>query len=213
MAQLNTVKIIKGVGPRISLKRLEKASASLLVSRVRGVEPQISFTFVQRLIDEVIEKRRKEIAEKKEIDEIIALMAEDPDLSDSDAELLLEAVNANAEDLEAPDAWVKPFNFEGLEITDLEKFGMSSHSSDINLESASIWRTESESRESRVEEEDDDDDDDDDEEELSPRKRKRVVACSRKRPNYLEAGVNVPRVLLLCFLAVAAMVAFVVYAG
>ena len=189
----DTIKVIRGVGPEISLKRLKEASAKLLVARIRGNEPHVSFTFVQRLLDEVIDKRRQEIGTKREVDHIIAEMAKDPELSDSDADLLLEAL-ARDDDL------IEPYDFTGLEITDLDQLGGSS-SHHVEIASESQWQMtdggEKEPKESSLEQ----------------RHRTPVLACSRPRRRYWDNTVNVRRVLVITLLAVFVMVGFVVLVG
>ncbi len=187
----DTVKVIRGVGPEISLKRLKEASAKLLVARIRGDEPHISFTFVQRLLDEVIDKRRQEIETNREVDYIIAEMAKDPELSDSDADLLLEAL-ARPVDLIEP--------YADLEITDLNQLGGSS-SHHVEIAPESQWQMF------------DGDEEEPEEPSLEQRHKTPVLACSRRRPDYWSNSVNGQRVLVIVLLSIFAMVAFVVIVG
>lgn len=103
-----TIKVVREVSPEVSLQQLEHAATKLRGAQVRGEEPQISFAFVQRLIDEVIEKRRGEIASQKMVDNVLAEMSKDPVLSDEDVEHLLEALDRN-------DDMVEPYDLTGLD--------------------------------------------------------------------------------------------------
>jgi len=69
---MGTIKIIKGVGPKLSTERLEAVSTQLLLARIRGSDPQVSFTFIQRLLDELIQRRRQEELEELEMDIIVS---------------------------------------------------------------------------------------------------------------------------------------------
>lgn len=209
------VKVIKGTGPELTLEQLEQASLRLLVSRIRGSEPQISFTFVQRLLDEVIRCRHKAAKESRELERISHLVTEsDPLEAGIDG---LDEKEISAVSFHHPDDWVverDPFESElddpeeDLPLTEDFEF----LSDDLPLTDSAHPLSEGGSE--------------GDSDELPetaydepilvhnpPRRRGATVATCSKNRNAWTGGLNLSRVLVVSLLAVFAMVCGVVFAG
>lgn len=191
------VKIIKGSGPTLSLAQLERASAKLLISRIRGHEPQVSFTFIQRLLDELIRRRRDEELTKIEINGIVADMeksAEAPsEPDDADFETLM---SADVEVIESIDTTSGRSKSDELEIP--EEVVLDEDSPLVSMVAP-------------TEEEDDEAEEPIERSSRPARRRSSVVACSRRQTALSE--LNVWRVLIAAALVAIAMVFGVLLLG
>jgi hypothetical protein len=195
-----TVKIIKGIGPGLSTKQLEEVSMRLLLSRIRGSEPHISFTFVQRLLDELILRRHDEVKLDAEIKQALA----DTLVVQSDQEW----VNGSDDEQDSDD---HEDSYETLAHVDEWK---PSESFDLRTLDYSDLRTET-----QEEEEEEEDDDEEEAETLIPvyskpvkPRRRPVLACSKPRHN-AWATVNPLRVLTISILVVLVLACGFIFAG
>jgi hypothetical protein len=113
MTTKKLVKIIPNVGSTISTERLEEASTKLLLARIRSETPKVSFSFIQRLLDEVIQRRRQELADLDELDQLLDQIdfdTEPPNFDESTDLFVSNDTNLIVE---------QPFNFDELEFNDL----------------------------------------------------------------------------------------------
>jgi hypothetical protein len=66
------IKVVQGGSQDISTKRLEIAKSQLVHAQLLAAETRISFNFVQRLVNEVLRRRREEAILMSEIENIIS---------------------------------------------------------------------------------------------------------------------------------------------
>lgn len=205
-----TVRVIKGTGSELTLAQLERASAKLLVARIRGIEPQISFTFVQRLLDELIRRRHAEESEAQELSRIseemdqeeVAIRSEDAEeLRSDEIEVVDEVCAASGlgipEDISLDELPMSIEEFEGLRV---------------QATSDASSRKETDEAEDGGEEATDDEEEDDQpspKDERPPRRRRPVLTCSKTRNNIFGGGLNGWRVLVISLLVAFGMVVVV----
>ena len=130
MTQKRTIRIIKGVGPGLSTRQLEEVSLRLLLSRIRGAEPQISFNFVQRLLDELILRRHDDVKQVNDMDKLLedTLLVPDSDVEWTEGSDDVYPSSADSLDeasyvaLACPEEWdpTDSFDLRSLEYSDLE---------------------------------------------------------------------------------------------
>ena len=113
MTTKKLIKIIPSIGSTISTERLEEASTKLLLARIRSETPKVSFSFLQRLLDEVIQRRRQELADLDELDQLLDQIDFDTEPPNFDESTDLFVSNDTSLIVE------QPFNFDGLEFNDL----------------------------------------------------------------------------------------------
>ena len=189
-----TIKMIKGTGPGLSTDQLEDASMKLLLARVRGEEPQVSFNFIQRVLDELILRRHEDVKLDVEIKQLLSeslVVPSDGWLEGSDD--LEDQDTLDPEALVSENEWLssESFDLTTMEYTDLEPAVNRGH------------------------------DDRDTEEELtvmdsSPPQSYRppVLACSRLNHRAVWRGsVNPWRVLVISLLVVLTMACGVIFMG
>jgi len=102
------IKVIKGTSTELSIEQLERASGQLLLARIRGHEPQVSFMFIQRMLDELIRRRRAEVQSWAPFELL---------LDESEPELLGSA-DILSDDTE------EVFDFDELGLSDLDLEGL-----------------------------------------------------------------------------------------
>ena len=74
-----TIKIVKGGSRDISTFRLQVARDQLFRARILGSKAQISFNFVNKLIEELLRYRREDEMLAAEIDSILREVGQDPE--------------------------------------------------------------------------------------------------------------------------------------
>lgn len=196
-----TVKAIKGCGPQLSLAQLEKASARLLIARIRGHEPQISFNFVQRLLDELIRRRRDEELLQLEVNRVAEPEESAPQVLDvpsgTDASADFDTL-ITADFEETPESLdTTPANAGELEIPE-----------EVVLdEDSPLWDM------AEDHEEEDEEEAEEPPTPSRPKKRRAVLACSRPRNSVLQGELNAWRVVVVSLLAIFAMVVGVILMG
>jgi hypothetical protein len=195
-----TVKIIKGAGPTLSLAQLERASAKLLISRIRGHEPQVSFTFVQRLLDELIRRRRDEEELQCEAD----FIAED-----------LEKLGHGASNRRDPEQ-IESAQYETLMSADVEVLESidETTSGELEIPEEIVLDEDSPLYDMAEPAQEDEEDPEEEVEQTSPsRKRGRVAACSRPRHGALDGDINTWRIVVIALIAVFVMIVGVIAMG
>jgi hypothetical protein len=200
------IKIIKGSGPTLSLAQLERASAKLLISRIRGCEPQVSFNFIQRLLDELICRRREEEKLKAELNSIVDDMEEVPESEEpEDAPEGTEDDSADFETLMSADIDV----IESIDTTgDSSTVTELGIPEDLVLEDSSPLRAMVEPQEEEEEEEEEEEA----VEERRPRRIRRKTPLASRHHSVLTE-LNMQRVLVLTMLAAFAMIFGVLIMG
>ena len=204
MTPQRSVKIIKGTGPGLSTAQLEDASMRLLLSRIRGSEPQISFTFIQRLLDELILRRHSELRALEAAASATLADADTSPLNVTSAQWL-----EGSDGLLVPDDSLDSFLPEGSEELEWDP------ASSFNLEELEyeelLPTTPSDIAELL------DEDEEVDLDSLEPRHqrpgRAAVAACSRPERAVWEGAVNPWRVLVISLLVVFVMATGVVFMG
>jgi len=197
-----TIKVVRGGSNDLSTARLEIACAQLLRARVCRHTAQIGFNFLQKLLNEVLRRRREEEEIGAEIHEILKDMDLDPDdytethdlvksceITESGAQRILKALSEMDDMNITAEAWAgEGFDFTGLEITDLKQVGESSRIEMVEVTECP-------------------------EAETIDYKRRPVLACSKPRTNYWASGLNLVRVMVISFLVVAVMIFGVLLVG
>lgn len=180
------IRVVRGGSSDISYARLEIACAQLLRARICGYEARVGFSFLQRLLEEVLRRRRES--------EVISQIAKTPTEKDSEESVDLTQLFEEVDDLQIPSDWeaIDEFDFTDLEITDLDQLDKN----DSKLVSEDPWIA---TREKQIPKRD------------TSRRSKPLISNKSRRA--WESSINFYQLITISFLVVFVMASVVFLLG